>query len=119
MPPDTPQPLRELINLCWAQNYRDRPTAQEILTKHLSEEDLRQLAASCGTLPIKVEDRSPFYNSVLCHMVFAFVLSGDRNSLVTLLATRCPDRVSLYFEIEYLLAGSERRKKLKYPIFIF
>jgi hypothetical protein len=39
MPPDTPQPLRELINLCWAQNYRDRPTAQEILTKHLPQFD--------------------------------------------------------------------------------
>lgn len=35
MPPDTPAPLRDLIELCWATNFKLRPTAQEILSVHL------------------------------------------------------------------------------------
>lgn len=39
MPPDTPAPLRDLIELCWAANFKDRPTPQEILKIHLPQID--------------------------------------------------------------------------------
>lgn len=39
MPPDTPLPLRNLIELCWATNFKDRPTPQEILKIHLPQLD--------------------------------------------------------------------------------
>jgi hypothetical protein len=104
----------------WTQdNSEERDKMLDsILNKHLSETDLRELAASCGKLPVLEKDRSPFANSVLSHMVVAFVDSGNRKSLVTLLATRCPNRVYTYNDIEYYLALWERKKTLKHPILI-
>lgn len=91
----------------------------DILKKGLSEQDLRDLARSCGTLPIQVEDRSPFAISALQYMIMAFVDSGDRDSLVTLLSTRCPDRIGFNSEFEcYLAVAPERKKTIKHPILV-
>jgi hypothetical protein len=87
-----------------------------IIEKQVSQEEMRRLAASCGKLPVREKDRSDFVNAVLSSMLFVFVKSGDRDSLVTLLSTRCPVRAASNRDIEYflLLYGD----KLKDPITI-
>jgi hypothetical protein len=89
-----------------------------LLRTHLSEKDLRELAMSCGRLPAYAEDRTPFVNSVLNHMVVAFIDSEDREYLVALLSTRCPRRVYMYGDIECYLALWERKKTEEYPVLI-
>ncbi len=39
IPYDMPEPLRTLITACWQKNFRERPTAKDILTKHLPQID--------------------------------------------------------------------------------
>ena len=89
-----------------------------LLAKHLSNADLHDLAQSCGTLPIREEDRAVFVNIVLHYMVTAFVDSGDREGLVTLLSTRFRDRIYSEWIEEYLMRDGEGRNTLKYPILI-
>jgi hypothetical protein len=86
-----------------------------IIEKQLSHEDMRQLAISCGALPIHSKDRSDFANAVLSSMVWVFINSGDRDSLVTLLSTRCPVQVGPGLDIEYYLP-LHGEKKIKDPI---
>ncbi len=86
-----------------------------ILEKNLSLENLRQLATLCGTLPIRAQDRSKFSNAVLAFMVRAFVVSGDRDALVTLLSKRCPTRIVMD-NIEYIVVfWGNRLKDPMYP----
>lgn len=49
----------------------------------LSEQNLRQLAASCDALPIQPKERSRFEKYLLAFMVKAFVELGEGDSLVT------------------------------------
>ena len=59
-----------------------------------------------------------FVNIVLHYMVTAFVDSGDREGLVTLLSTRFRDRIYSEWIEEYLMRDGEGRNTLKYPILI-
>ena len=77
---------------------------------------MRRLAALCGSLPVHVRDLDAFTNDVMSCMVDVFVASGDRDSLVILMLTRCPLRVGSYLDIEFYLASHP--KKLKDPILI-
>jgi hypothetical protein len=86
----------------------------DIVQKQLSHEEMRQLAASCGSLPIREKDRSDFVNAVLSGMAYKFVTSGDRDTLVKFLSIRCLVRAAPNCDIEYfvLVYGD----KLKDPI---
>lgn len=88
----------------------------DTLANHLSEEDLRVLAASCGTLPKREVDRSRFANSMLDFLVVTFVKSGDREGLVKVLSSVSIEYVYPYDRIEFYLAF--RAEKLKMPILI-
>jgi hypothetical protein len=87
-----------------------------ILEDNLSHNDLRQLVATCGTLPVHAKDRSRFVNAVLAYMAETLVDSGDRDNLVKLLSTRCPLRICGYEDIAFYLAI--RGKRLKDPILV-
>jgi hypothetical protein len=87
-----------------------------ILKSNLSYDDLRNLTATCGTLPVRAEDRSEFAKAVLAYMERTFIDSGDRDNLVTLLSTRCQLRICGYEDIEFYLAFWG--KKLKDPILV-
>jgi len=82
-----------------------------LLRERLSYEELRGLTSSCGTLPIRDADRDPFGNEVLAFMVREFVASGDRDTLVRLLSTRCVRRASSIWRttLEYYLASEGDR----------
>lgn len=100
-------------------NYDERINKLEwLLRTHLSDRNLRELAMSCGQLPVHAEEREPFANAVLNHMVAAFIDSDDRDHLVAMLSTRCPLRVYMYGDIECYLALWERKQTRKYPILI-
>ena len=88
----------------------------DLIRKRLSDQDFRELAASCAVLSVNQEKRSDFANVMLELMVIVFVDCGDRKSLVTLLSTRCPNRIYLYNDIEFYLVT--QGKKLKDPILI-
>jgi hypothetical protein len=74
----------------------------------LSYDDLRQLAVSCDTLPLRFQDRrGGFDAAVLEFMVQCFVAMGDRDALVTLLSTRFLDHIGWTLRIEQYLVGQE------------
>jgi hypothetical protein len=89
---------------------------ENVLKSNLSDADVRQLAASCDTVPAKEEDRSEFESAVLGYTVQTLVKAGDREQLVTLLSRRCPSRVRPRDCIEFELADAGAR--LKDPIVI-
>ena len=98
-------------------DYADLSRAMEaVLGKRLSDQDVRQLAASCETLPINARERSDFDNAVLNFMVEILVDLADRDSLVKMLSTRCPNYICHYASIEYNLVF--QGYKLKDPILI-
>jgi uncharacterized protein (TIGR03067 family) len=84
----------------------------ELLRRRLSDEDLRRLAASCGSLHASPNYRDQFSNFVLVFIVKVFVHSEDWNNLTKLLSTRCPRYVDMYDYIEFYLArhGSSRMR---------
>lgn len=88
----------------------------QILTRDLSQEELRELAASCSTMPLDEKERCAFANFLLQAIVVACLDSGDRETLVILLSTRCPERVLLGNEIEFYLAW--QGSKLRDPILV-
>jgi hypothetical protein len=87
-----------------------------ILESNLSYVALRNLTATCETLPVREEDRNEFTNEVLAYMERTFIDSGDRDNLVKLLSTRCQLEVGIYVDIEFYLALDG--KKLKDPILV-
>lgn len=98
-------------------DYADLSRAMEaVLGKRLSDQDVRQLAASCEMLPINAKERSDFDNAVLNVMVEILVDLADRDSLVKMLSTRCPNYICHYAYIEYNLVF--HGYKLKDPILI-
>ena len=86
--------------------YAERRRAcTRLLSGRLSYQDLRQLAASCDTLPPRFEDRQyGFIGATLAFMVESFVAAGDRQSLVELLSTRFVSRIGEHDDIELYLA---------------
>lgn len=87
-----------------------------ILEKHLSKADLRQLAETCGELPAHAWKRSEFANAVLEYMTMRFIRSGDRENLLKLLSTRFPDQIGFQTPIECGIVSWG--KKLKDPILL-
>jgi hypothetical protein len=87
-----------------------------ILKSNLSYADLRNLTATCGTLPVRAKDRSEFASAALAYMERSFIDSGDRDNLVELLSTRCQLHIGGYNDIEFYLALWG--KKLKDPILV-
>jgi uncharacterized protein (TIGR03067 family) len=87
-----------------------------LFRKRLSEEDLRQLAATCDSLPISAKERSRFANDALGFVVRSLVDVGERQKLIALLSTRCPGRVGHYTTLEFYLAYYGRA--MKDPILI-
>jgi hypothetical protein len=88
----------------------------DTIADQLSDDDMRRLVDSCGSIPVSVKDRSAFTNAVLTNIVRTSVASGDRERLVKLLSTRFLPRVGPVETIEFCLAL--RGKKLKGPILI-
>ncbi len=89
---------------------------RRILESNLSHDALRNLTATCDTLPVRSKDRSEFTNEVLSYMEMTFIDSGDRDNLVKLLSTRCQLEVCVYEEIEFCLVF--RGNKIKDPILV-
>jgi hypothetical protein len=87
----------------------------DILRKHFSQADQRCLAASCGTLLILAQDRTRFANAVLDFLIVSFLERADRDSLVTLMSTRCPLHIGPE-SIEFVLVHSGTR--IKDPILV-
>lgn len=81
---------------------------RRLLRKHLSDQEVRQLATSCGSLPERVEEAG-FTADVLAWLVRALVGVGDRERLVDLLSSRCPDWNSWPLHIEYYLAAEAKQ----------
>jgi len=82
-----------------------------LFRKRLSDQELHQLATSIGAMP----DRA-FFDRVVEFMVRYFTQSGDRESLITVLSTRCPDRVADQMTIEFFL--THWGQKLKDPVLV-
>jgi hypothetical protein len=61
---------------------------QDLLKRTLSSDDMRRLAATCGTLPTNEKDPNAFEINVLQYIVAVSIEAGDRESLVTLLSNR-------------------------------
>jgi hypothetical protein len=102
-----------------AEYEKNAKILDEFLEKRLSARDLRELARSCGEVPLRDQDREPFVKSLLDHMLMAFVDSGDRDSLVTLLSIRCPNRVGWQVDIEwFLVVFPEKKRTIKDPILV-
>jgi len=108
---------REAVEKYGLKDEKLDPMLEDILNKNLSKEDLRNLAATCETLPIRETDQDLFTRVLLKFMVRAFTETGDKQSLVKVLSTRCPDCIYHTAFIEYYLAqwGGE---KLTDPILI-
>jgi hypothetical protein len=88
-----------------------------IIERNISKDDMRRLVASCDSLGVRAKDRSEFQNAVLSSMVWVLAGTGDRDSLVRLLSTRCPVTVFPRTDIEFVLVMRGERT-LKYPILI-
>lgn len=100
----TKTPLPEREEKYGGKNEKLDPMLDDILKNNLSMEDLRHLAATCGTLPVREKDQSAFIRLVLGFMVRAFTEEQDRDNLLKVLSTRCPDGIYLYEPIEFYLA---------------
>jgi hypothetical protein len=92
-------------------------TLYHIVTSNLSAEDLRQLAATCGTLPTDENHWSPFTRDVFSYMMRSIIDSGDRDIVVKALSTRCPDCISYSRFVELYLA-EKGEIKLKDPVLL-
>jgi hypothetical protein len=117
---DKPAKFDKTLGRVVGQNGKDKlfelqQTIDRLLRTRLSEGDVRQLAASSGTLPARVEEWG-FTRDVLAFLTKSFAESGDRERLVTLLSTRCPSRIDWPVNIEFYLARQE--STLKDPIAI-
>jgi uncharacterized protein (TIGR03067 family) len=92
------------------QYFRFSQLQHDLLSKRLSDRELRQLAGAPGPIP-----DGAFTDNVVDLIVWTLVEIGDRDRLVTLLSKRCTGRV--YGEtVEYCLAF--RGYKLKDPILV-
>lgn len=86
-----------------------------LFRKRLSDQDLRQLAASSSMLSGEGANRR-FEDEMVLFMVRFFTELGDRDSLVKLLSARCPSRMGPNYTLEFYLASQGTR--LKDPILV-
>jgi hypothetical protein len=86
---------------------------ERLFRQRFSHQDVCELAESCGTLPTRPRG---FATHVLEFLVRSLTEWGDRERLVNLLATRCPEYVEYPGAIEFYLAYCG--KGLKDPILI-
>jgi hypothetical protein len=100
------------------KNEKLQDLLRDVFARHLSGQDLRHLLAACDSLPVRAKDRSDFVNAVLKYMTETYIETGDRKSLVMLLATRFAD--NLYFEspVEYVVACGIGKRSVD-PILVF
>lgn len=102
------------------ENGKDKYSAMEklgdrIFEQQLSDDNLRQLDATCNMLPADAANKG-FSAALIAFMVKSFANSGDRESLVQLLAVQCPDYTYWPVTIENYLVNYG--KKLKDPILV-
>jgi len=90
---------------------------QSILSRTLSKDDMRRLAATCGTLPNE-KDPNAFEVHALQYMVGEFIEEGDRESLVTLLSNRFVEFVGPVASTQFYLLHCPAHA-LKDPILVF
>ncbi len=84
-------------------NYEERAEkVDELLGKRLSHQEMSDLAATCGTLPLDEDKWSRFDRALILEMTWVFLSTGDRDSLVTLFSTRFPSTYH-FTDIEGLL----------------
>ncbi len=86
---------------------------KDVIRRRLSTTDMRNLAATCDSLPINGGGRSEFADDVMTVLFFSFMESGDRESLVTLLSRRFPRAWPA--DVEAYLA---RRARLSEPLLV-
>jgi hypothetical protein len=73
----------------WWENVKLKEHA--LLKKSLTVPEMRHLAATCGAVPMGVEDLDDFHWSVIVYIAVAFMENGDREGLVTLFSRRFPE----------------------------
>jgi hypothetical protein len=102
----------------WTRDgFSDRVTKlSNVLKNRFSSAQLRELAKDCDVLPVEAKDWGEFARALIAEMIITFLKAGDRESLVTLLSTRCPREVYLHTEIEYYIV--REGQKLSDPILI-
>lgn len=88
----------------------------ELLAGRLSENELKELAASCVSMPVRPRDFTMDDHFRIQALLVALVKIGSRDGLVTLLSTRCPKGV-LARQIEFYIVLTGR-KKMKDPILV-
>jgi uncharacterized protein (TIGR03067 family) len=89
---------------------------ERLLRKSLSDEEVRRLAAACGTLPARFANWTQYDHLVFGFIVDALVYSRDREGLVRLLSTRCPFQMEVGVSVDFYLAVFATR--LKDPILV-
>ena len=85
-----------------------------IVRRNVTNGDLRRLAATCGSLPTYQYRWSWFTRDVFNYLIESIVDWGDRDLLLEVLSTRCPEDVGRHGLIEYYLVL--RESKVKEPI---
>lgn len=97
-------------------NYEKRAIkVSDFLRKHFSHQEMSDLAAMCGMVPVDEKDWSGFEWYLILEMASVFLKDGDRNSLVTLFSTRFPSRFH-FMDIEDMVV--RHGTKLKDPVLI-
>jgi hypothetical protein len=96
------------------KNEKLDETLDEILATNLSLEDVRRLAATCGTLPTDQSHWNGFTREVFSYMMQSIVDSGDRDLALRTLSTRCPDFIGPFDLVEFYLV--EHGDKVKEPV---
>jgi len=86
-----------------------------LVRRRFSNAELRDLAETCGTLPVEPKDWGDFRCDLIDEMAFRFITSGDRESLVTLFSNRFPPRYYVQ-DIENLLV--ERGNGMREPVLV-
>ena len=97
-------------------NFGERTSKTcDFLNHSLSPQEMSDLAATCGMLPIDEIHWSDFESCLIREMVRVFLETGNRNSLVTLFSLRFPSYYP-YESMDAFLVTHDQ--KIKYPILI-
>jgi uncharacterized protein (TIGR03067 family) len=84
---------------------------EALLRRRLSDEEVRHLAETGGSLPVSCKEWSEYECLVVRFIADVLVYSRDRENLVRLLSTRLPTRVNISDTIESYLARKGTRLK--------
>jgi hypothetical protein len=88
---------------------------EDFLRSQLTDQELADLAATCGTLPVDEGRWSDFQRHLIWEMTRSFLETGDRESLVTLFSIR-PPSLHNYETVDAFLATQDQ--KIKHPILV-